>query len=347
MVDFYPVITDDGTLSLFNTKINDIYHSKIGACTEAFYKFTLPSGVLEYARNNDNIRILDVCYGLGYNSRVTISEILKVNPSCKINVTGIEIDPDVLAYSYFVTFNNENCLSKSAFRHILLTNTQLRRLITDFNKSVNFNSKIKHHLKPFYQKFHKCHQSFYVKPADNRLLHNIYYGTISHRNKYNCKITYSNKNLEIDLYINDLRKQIINLNEPYDFIFHDPFTPSLVPSLWSVELFEELYRLLKHEGTLTTYTSSAAVRSGMIEAGFFVGRTTPVGRKSSGTIAYKNNKLIRTPPDKVEKGLLETNAGIPYYDPGFKFTDEQIIINREELLKKSGRMSTSQYLKSV
>lgn len=39
--------------------------------------------------------ILDVCYGLGYNSAAAIEAVLAVNPNCRIELYGLELDPTV------------------------------------------------------------------------------------------------------------------------------------------------------------------------------------------------------------------------------------------------------------
>ena len=40
------IITDDSSMGLYNESVNDIYHSKTGAYTEALKKFILPSMIL-------------------------------------------------------------------------------------------------------------------------------------------------------------------------------------------------------------------------------------------------------------------------------------------------------------
>jgi tRNA U34 5-methylaminomethyl-2-thiouridine-forming methyltransferase MnmC len=345
MVDFYPVKTEDGTLSLFNTKINDIYHSKVGAYTEALNKFVIPSGIINYARNNDTIRILDICYGLGYNTRVAVNEIWKVNPKCKIHVTGIEIDPNVLACSYLVKFINEDKSSKQFFKKAILSNPLTRKALSLLSKDVNFTTRNTLNIRPYKRRSKNPGTKYNVTTPQRDSLHNIYYRSISDRYSNKGIIHYNSDFLDICLHINDVKRVIPALKQPYSFIFHDPFTPSIVPSLWSVEIFKLLYSLLGSSGNVTTYSSSAAVRSGMIEAGFHIGKTDPVGRKSSGTIAYKDSHLITTPLNSKDCGLLETNAGIPYYDKDFKYTNEQIIKNRNIMLINSERISTSKYLK--
>ncbi len=111
-------------------------------------------------------------------------------------------------------------------------------------------------------------------------------------------------------------------------------------------IFKELFRLLNDSGNLTTYSSAAPVRSGLIESGFHVGRTEPVGKKTSGTIAYKSAELLNNYLTDSEKGILETTAGIPYYDITFQSSSDEILKNRELMQKNSDKISSSKFMKS-
>lgn len=58
--------------------------------------------------------------------------------------------------------------------------------------------------------------------------------------------------------------------ENFNLIYYDAFAPTAQPELWTVEVFEKLYRLLAPEGILVTYCSKGAVRRAMEVAGFRV-----------------------------------------------------------------------------
>lgn len=349
MTNFIPIITSDSTISLYNTVINDVYHSNVGAYTEALNKYTVPSGILEFVKSNNSVHILDVCFGLGYNSKVAISEIWKINPNCKIKVTAIEIDPDVLALSCFADNENINSFCSSAFCELISgfinINKVLNTLVEDVKeyeypdvKNIQFISPDNLHL--FFKSINKSSNN-----NKQPFQHNIYYKSISYRNKNVEHLSYNSNLLDIELYICDFRDIVNDLKPGYDYIFYDPFTPSIVPFLWTKHIFDILYKCLNDYGNLTTYTSAAPVRSGMIEAGFYVGRTDPVGKKTSGTIAYKSSTNLKTPLTEYEINLLDTTAGIPYYDATFEFGSAEILSNRIMLQQESGRLSSSKYIK--
>jgi len=338
-VEFIPIITEDGTISLYNFSVKDVYHSKVGAYTEALQKYTIPSGLLEFVKHNNEVKILDVCFGLGYNSKVAVSEILKINSECKITINAIEIDPKVLALSCILFDGIDNQFIEQTFFDEISKQINVDTILDEYIKDVHKYSPNLDELLPSGYKSIEA-------PEINQKLHNIYYRTISSRNTRSLKSNTVNDLLTINFFIDDARKIIELLSTKHDFIFHDPFTPSKAPILWTMEFFKELYRLLDENGNLTTYSSAAPVRAGLVEAGFYVGRTEPVGKKTSGTIAYKKKELLKNFLTQKEKGLLETNAGIPYYDENFCGTFESIIQKRESMQKTSDRISSSKYLKN-
>jgi len=81
MRDYEPYYTEDGSIGLYSYANKDVYHSKFGALTEAWEKFVLPSGIDELLEQKDNINVLDVCYGIGYNTKALMSFIINKNYS--------------------------------------------------------------------------------------------------------------------------------------------------------------------------------------------------------------------------------------------------------------------------
>ena len=87
MRDYEPYYTEDGSIGLYSYAEKDVYHSKYGAVTEAWEKFVLPSNINKIIDKQAEIKVLDVCYGIGYNSKALMSYILdkKKNKIIKIN----------------------------------------------------------------------------------------------------------------------------------------------------------------------------------------------------------------------------------------------------------------------
>jgi len=77
MYELYPYFTNDGTVGLFSREDDDIYHSTYGALSESWQKFILPSHLEEYIETHSDVKILDICYGIGYNSKTALNVFVK------------------------------------------------------------------------------------------------------------------------------------------------------------------------------------------------------------------------------------------------------------------------------
>ncbi|MGF1479036.1 MAG: tRNA (5-methylaminomethyl-2-thiouridine)(34)-methyltransferase MnmD [Cyanophyceae cyanobacterium] len=91
---FHPVPTADGSFTFFSAEFDEAFHSYSGARLESQQKFVGPCHVARKAQSS-SLTILDVCYGLGYNSAVALATIWAINPSCRVELTGLEADPTV------------------------------------------------------------------------------------------------------------------------------------------------------------------------------------------------------------------------------------------------------------
>ena len=88
-------ITGDNTETFINEDLRESYHSFTGAVEEALKKYAIPCKIKEYAKAG-KVTILDVCFGMGYNSALSIDIALEVNPDCEIEVVGLEYDPEII-----------------------------------------------------------------------------------------------------------------------------------------------------------------------------------------------------------------------------------------------------------
>jgi len=76
--------TKDKSYTFFNEEYQEIYHSQTGALEEAQKKYIEPLGV------KDNQVILDICFGLGYNTFAAIEN------AKHLKIIALEKDPKVL-----------------------------------------------------------------------------------------------------------------------------------------------------------------------------------------------------------------------------------------------------------
>lgn len=143
MYELYPYFTNDGSVGLFSPDADDIYHSTYGALTEAYEKFILPADLKNYFEKNSEIKILDICFGIGYNTKSflnfaynetigsnNIKHIDKLygdNKKRKIFIHAIDTDKNLAQLSpFFVTDKKKRKNNKLSFEQ-----EKIQRMLSD------------------------------------------------------------------------------------------------------------------------------------------------------------------------------------------------------------------------
>ncbi|MFW6013738.1 MAG: tRNA (5-methylaminomethyl-2-thiouridine)(34)-methyltransferase MnmD [Candidatus Nanoarchaeia archaeon] len=125
------LITRDSSVTFYNKEYEDIYHSKSGAIEEATEKFARPA--LEHIKRigKKEITLLDICFGLGYNSCAVIDLVKENIEDFKISITGIEkdikiiekikeIQPEFKNYNLIKKARNGNVKEESIFIQLII-----------------------------------------------------------------------------------------------------------------------------------------------------------------------------------------------------------------------------------
>ena len=89
------VKTKDDSITFHNPEFDETYHSTSGAREEAVKKFVEPCEVARVAQTG-KIKILDICFGLGYNTAAALDAIKENNPGCVVEIIALENDPEVI-----------------------------------------------------------------------------------------------------------------------------------------------------------------------------------------------------------------------------------------------------------
>ena len=271
----YFVLTDDGSYSINSKEINhkiETLHTSTGAISESFEKFIKP---MKFNYEED-ITILDICAGLGYNSSAAIEDFMKNSSKSNLTIDMVEISYATLACGLLIP------------------------------------SPIKAH-------------DITKKAIENELIKQDY-ATLSLET---CEIP---ENIDINVYIEDARQTVQKLKDnTYDAIFLDPFSQNMAPELFSLEFFKEFRRVIKDNGIVATYTSSAPVRAAFIEADFYIGQGPIFGRKQGGTLASPNPLMLDTAlPKNDEIRIALSDVGIPFRDPNLNNSSDYILEKRTE-----------------
>lgn len=91
---FTPQLTADGSFTFFSNEFGESFHSSQGAKEEALLKFAAPCQLAQKAQQ-PVLRLLDVCYGLGYNTATALEVIWANNPESRVELVALELNPTV------------------------------------------------------------------------------------------------------------------------------------------------------------------------------------------------------------------------------------------------------------
>ena len=83
--------SQDGSYTAYSKEYGEHYHStKDGALRESFKKHIIPA--FEHVQERDEVAILDICYGLGFNTLGTILYYRQHAPQKKLRIYSPELD---------------------------------------------------------------------------------------------------------------------------------------------------------------------------------------------------------------------------------------------------------------
>lgn len=110
------------------------------------------------------------------------------------------------------------------------------------------------------------------------------------------------------------------LPKPHAIMF-DAFSPATNPTMWTLPLFRDLFRLLdpKRPCGLPTYSRSTILRVTLLLAGFYVGVGHPTGAKEETTLAANTLELLEEPlPRKWLERVKRSSSAEPMIDPVYR-----------------------------
>ena len=106
----------------------------------------------------------------------------------------------------------------------------------------------------------------------------------------------------LDLWFGDVAENLPQLgdyiNGKIDAWFLDGFAPSKNPDMWNEQLYQQMFRFTKPQGTFATFTAASAVRKGLENAGFNIKKRKGFGKKReclSGQKTQEKPTALSTP----------------------------------------------------
>jgi tRNA U34 5-methylaminomethyl-2-thiouridine-forming methyltransferase MnmC len=108
-------LSEDGSYTAYSKEYDEHYHStKDGALHESLVKHVIPA--FKIKANQEEINILDICFGLGFNTLATFFYAKENFPHAKINIYSPELDSALVKSLKNFTYPKEF----DVFKHIIL-----------------------------------------------------------------------------------------------------------------------------------------------------------------------------------------------------------------------------------
>ena len=100
----------------------------------------------------------------------------------------------------------------------------------------------------------------------------------------------------LDLWFGDVAENLPQLgdymNSKIDAWFLDGFAPSKNPDMWNEQLYQQMFRFTKLQGTFATFTAASAVRKGLENAGFNIKKRKGFGKKRECLSGQKTHEKL-------------------------------------------------------
>ena len=94
--EFHTMVkSEDGTYTAYSKEFEEHYHStKDGALQESLQKHVIPA--FELSKEKDELVILDICFGLGFNTLATLYYMKKERIRKKVSIFSPEFDKELI-----------------------------------------------------------------------------------------------------------------------------------------------------------------------------------------------------------------------------------------------------------
>ncbi|AKF25684.1 hypothetical protein YH65_10040 [Sulfurovum lithotrophicum] len=120
---------EDGTNTLYSKEFDEPYHStKDGALHESLEKHVKPA--LKFSRGKRELTILDICFGLGYNTFATLYYIKKNCLDTKVHILSPEFDEALVhslhSFEYPTEFGDIKSIIQAVSKDLYYEDEQFR-----------------------------------------------------------------------------------------------------------------------------------------------------------------------------------------------------------------------------
>ncbi len=177
-------LSEDGSYTAYSKEYDEHYHStKDGALYESLVKHVNPAFKLK--KEQEEINILDICFGLGFNTLATLLYYKQNNLNSKINIYSPELDETLVKSLNNFTFPSEF----NEFKHIIKVLVQ-DGVYEDENFYIElFLGDAREYIKRFENKFDIVYQDAFSPSSNPILWTKEYFGDIKRSIKIDGVLT--------------------------------------------------------------------------------------------------------------------------------------------------------------
>lgn len=250
------LITDDGSRTLWDSSLDETYHSGCGAISESLHVYLLNSGVAELLTLEPERRIGVLEFGFGTATNFILTAAFAECANASLEYSALE--NNLLPPTLFADLEFEGSLA----------NTPVASVIEP-------------------TKFRACAatlQNWLVEQLTNHPPKNSEWSEYHFSDRIQLRLFLG------DALANDWVSDETSQAMHFDAIYFDPFSPETNPQLWTDAVFSRALAILKPTGTLTSYCVKSSVRRALASTGFEVSKTKgPEGGKREVLVAIRPN----------------------------------------------------------
>jgi len=177
-------LSDDGSYTAYSKEYDEHYHStKDGALYESLVKHIYPA--FQIKKHQKEIVILDICYGLGFNTLATLYYHKQNSLNAKLYIYSPELDKELVDSLIDFTYPKEF----EEFRDIIVSLSKDGFYNDDFFHIELFLGDAREYIKRFNDKFDIVYQDAFSPSSNPTLWTRKYFSDIKKSAKNNAVIT--------------------------------------------------------------------------------------------------------------------------------------------------------------
>ena len=158
------ILSEDGSFTAYSKEYDEHYHStKDGALHESLVKHVIPTQELK--KDKKEVHILDICYGLGFNTLATLLYYQKEHSTSKIYIYSPELDAQLISSLVNFTYPKEF----EIYRPIIKALSNVEKYEDERVKIEIFLGDAREYVRRFENKFDIVYQDAF-SPSTNPIL---------------------------------------------------------------------------------------------------------------------------------------------------------------------------------